>query len=258
MKLSDVEKKLAHEIGFDESVCELVKQITGEQLQHFLATTGDQEYEESNGLSIAVQRENIGEIITKLQPELLPHGYRAFWSEFHHPETDKETDEIAIIQTTDSYDIIRLKMSDAANYDLFTDAIIAKLQNWEALCEFVVYGAAADWIALDLGTIPENICSFAEDVYEFCPDSVEQGIGLMEETDNPDFFAAARKLCPELSPQMQEKLTMEQNQLATMNIPEDLRKLLDSDSEHSTSTAMGIKLLAYKIQQSKALYLWWD
>jgi hypothetical protein len=258
MDLTDAEKDLAVAIGFNEFICELVKQLTGGNLQRLMATTEDHEQEETNGLSVAVHRENVERIIGQLQPVLLPHSYRSFWSERYEPNGMKQTDEIVVLKTTDSYEIIQLRRPDGANYDVFTDNIIAKLKEWEARCKFAIFGAASDWVAIEFQTLPENICRFAEEVYDFCPDSVEQGVGLMNEDDHPETFEAARKLCPELSLPMQEKLKEKQAEFAAMDIPVELRQMLNAGKGFSTPTDMGIRLLAYEVNRSRQLFLWWD
>lgn len=258
MELNAAENRLATAIGFDPIVCGLVKQHAGRSLERLIVEADDSQQKEANGLSVAVQREFVEEIIAELQPELLPHGYRAFWSERRAPNGLKLTHEVIVLKTTDSYQIIRFRRPDGANYDIFTDDIVAKLREWERRCQLSVFGAASDWVAIEFKTVPEDVCRFAEEVYEFCPDSVEQGVGLKEESDDPEMFEAARELCPELSPQMQKKLKQQQAQFGTMEIPAELRELLDSGAGFSTPTEMGIKLLAYEIKRSRQLFLWWD
>jgi hypothetical protein len=258
MDLNATENQLATVIGFDPFICGLVKRLAGGHLQRLMATTEDHEEKEADGLSVAVQREDVGRIIADLQPELLPRGYRAFWSERRAPNGRRQTDEVVVLKTTDSYQIIPIRRPDGANYGVFTHDIVAKLREWEHRCQLTVFGAASDWVAIKFETPPENFCRFAEEVYEFCPDSVEQGVGLMNESDNPEMFEAARALCPELSLQMREKLKAKQAQFAAMDLPAELRQLLDSGAGFSTPTDMGIKLLAYEIKRSRQLFLWWD
>lgn len=258
MDLNAAENDLATVIGFDPFICGMVKRLAGGTLQRLMATAEDREQKEADGLSVAVQREDIERIIANLQAELLPRGYRAFWSERCEPNGLKQTAEVVVLKTIDSYQIIQFRRPDGANYGVFTDDIVAKLREWESRCQLTVFGAASDWVAIEFQALPEDICRFAEEVYEFCPDSVEQGVGLMNESDDPELFEAARELCPELSPQMREKLKEKEAQFAAMDIPAELRQLLDSGAGFSTPTDMGIKLLAYEIKRSRQLFLWWD
>ena len=258
MELNADENHLATAIGFDPFICGLVKRLARGKLERLMATAEDRQEREADGLSVAVRREDVERIIAGLQPELLPRGYRAFWSERRAPNGLKQTDEVVILKTIDSYQIIELRRPDGANYGVLTDDIVAKLRDWQRRCQLSVFGAASDWVAIEFETLPEHLCRFAEEVYEFCPDSVEQGVGLKNESDDPEMFEAARELCPELSPPMREKLKKKQAQFSAMDIPAELRELLDSGAGFSTSTDMGIRLLAYEIKRSRQLFLWWD
>jgi hypothetical protein len=260
MELNADESHLATVIGFDPFVCGLVKRLAGGCLERLIIEVGDfrETQAEADSLSVAVQRESVERTIAKLQPELLPYGYRAFWSVRRAPNGLKTTDEVVVLKTTDSYQIIRVRKPDGANYGIFTNDIVAKLKEWERRCQLSVFGAASDWVAIQFETVPEHLCRFAEEVYELCPDSVEQGVGLKNESDDPEMFEAARELCPELSPQMRKKLKQKDAELEVVEIPAELQDLLDSGAGFSTPIDMGIKLLAYEIKHSRQLFLWWD
>lgn len=80
-------------------------------------------------------------------------------------------------------------------------------------------------------TSPKPICTFAQEVYEFCPDSVEQGVSLAYEVlDDPKIYNQAKRLC----------------QGTTFK------------SKYDQDTRQGIALLAYDMQKTNQLVLWWD
>lgn len=257
MPLSAAEKDLAAAIGFEEDVCETVKQHIGGTLERLTALNDEYESEPADGLSVAIDRQQVGALIGALQPELAPHGYRAFWSEIFEPNGLREGDEIAILKTSDPCFIIRLRRTDGGNYGVSSEDLLAKLKSWESRAQFEIYGAGPAWVALEFTSLPENICAFAEEIYEFCPDTVEQGIGLANEKDQPELFAAARELCPELSARMQQKLDEQNQRFQAMDIPPQLRAQLNSSS-FTTPTDMGIRLLAQHLKSSHELFLWWD
>lgn len=258
MELNADENHLATAIGFDPFICGLVKRLAGGKLERLMVRAEDRQEQKADGLSVAVQREDVERIIAGLQGELLPRGYRAFWSVRRAPNGLKQTDEVVILKTTDSYQIIEFRRPNGANYGVLTDDIVTKLREWQRRCRLSVFGAASDWVAIEFETLPEHLCRFAEEVYEFCPDSVDQGVGLKNESEDPEMFEAARELCPELSPQMRKKLKEQEAQFSDRDIPAELRELLDSGAGFTTSTEMGIRLLAYEIKRSRQLFLWWD
>jgi len=260
MSLTDAEKQLARAIGFDESVCELVKDHSGCPIERLVGFDDQFQRIEVEGLSIAVKHEDLGRIIGGLQPEIRPQGYCASWSKIYERNGAERSDEVAILKTTDDRAIIRVKRSCGANYGVSTDDLVRKLDDWQTRCEFEVIGAAPDWVSLEFATLPDDLCGFAEEIYEFCPDSVEQGVGLMQECEHPEVFEAARKLCPTLSNRMREKLEADRQRFTElMKERPEVRALFESVANApKASTGMGIRLLAYHLHTSRELFLWWD
>jgi hypothetical protein len=241
---------LARELDFDVDICE-------QAAWHGPIARVDGVGEEI-GLSIAVKDGEAAErVMTNVQARLPARGYRAFWSERLAADGMKESDEVVILRTTDPNAIVRMKRSDGANYGISTEDIPARLRAWESLCSFDIVGASTSWVALQFRTLPEKICAFGEEVYLFCPDSVEQGVGLQREKDNPGAFAEARRLCPKISPVLGERLKEEMEQAFSEEIPEALRSMMGEAMDASASE-MGVRLLARELGRTRYLFLWRD
>lgn len=132
---------------------------------------------------------------------------------------------------SDPFALIRSAETDASNYDLDTDAIIAELARWQKLCSFDITGAEHDTVEIKFNTLPADMDTFVDDLYEFCPDLVDQGTGCVQEMI-------------EAAEETGEK------------IPDGMQKLIegiDFDDEN-----YGLKILKREIQQKKAVTLWWD
>jgi len=127
----------------------------------------------------------------------------------------------------DSFDIIRKAQTGAPNYDMDTQAIITRLQEWQGLCKFEIVNAGRDTIDIKFETLPADMDAFARDVYDFCPDLVDQGTGCVAE----------------MIEEMDE-------------VPPAMQKLIDGiDFEDED---YGIEILKREIQLKKGLQLWWD
>ena len=263
MGLTTAERRLNTAIGFDEDITNLIKDTTGRSLRRLRAVAGPTtdvvRYEDTAGLSVEVSREESMSLLNELQPQLLPRGYRAFWSEIFRRNGGSLSDELAVVKGADDMEIIRLRCTNGSNYGVETEDIILRLQSWRSRCQFQVAGSSGSWIAVIFATLPADLCMFAEEVYEFCPDTVVQGVGLKREADSPEDFKAARELCPNLSETMQRKLDEEKSRFQAMDIPAEFRAMLEpGGSGFTTTTDMGIRLLALELQRSKQLFLWWD
>ncbi|CEG11029.1 conserved exported hypothetical protein [groundwater metagenome] len=179
VSLSLQDKELAERIGFDEQVLLIVKKDSKVQLQQLTGFNENGTKTKVNGLSINAPYEKSEQLVFKLRPKLRPKGYMVFLSEVNFG-IDNKPDEIAILKGTDQYDILRIKWTNGINYGIENKDVIDKLKEWEKRYPFEILGADFDWIEAEFKTVPEDMDSFVEEVYEFCPDIVNQGINTFE------------------------------------------------------------------------------
>ncbi len=95
-------------------------------------------------------------------------------------------------------DVIRDAETNGINYGHTTDDVIAKLTDWDARHGVTINAAKMDSVDFTLSEIPKDLDAFAREVYAFCPDTVDQGFGLMCEDDaepNPDNPNCMAHLC---------------------------------------------------------------
>lgn len=131
----------------------------------------------------------------------------------------------------DSLAAIREAGTAAPNFDLDNDAIVNHLAHWQSLCEFKVTAAAGDRANIEFITLPADMDAFVRDLYEFCPDLVDQGTGCIHEM-------------VEAMEEMGE------------DIPPETARLIEgidlSDENY------GFEILKREIINGKKLTLWWD
>jgi hypothetical protein len=127
----------------------------------------------------------------------------------------------------DPFARIRRAGTAAPNYDLDTADIIARLTKWQSLCAFIVTRAEPDAVEIAFTTLPADMDAFARELYDFCPDLVDQGTGCVREM------------------------------LETMDDPSPETKALiegvDFDDED-----YGVEILKREVQREKGVTLWWD
>ena len=131
----------------------------------------------------------------------------------------------------DPFAMIREAGTAAPNFDLDTDAIIEHLTKWQSLCSFTVTAAGGDRADVEFATFPEDMDAFVRDLYEFCPDLVDQGTGCVHEMV-----------------EMMEETGEE--------LPPEMKKLIEgvdfSDENY------GLEILKRELLQRKNVQLWWD
>jgi hypothetical protein len=94
---------------------------------------------------------------------------------------DNEKDKVAIVNTADKYEILRETGTDGINYDIDNDSVISIVKTLDAKYELTLAGCGLDWCLFYIGKNPDNWNAMAKEVYNVCPDVVDQGTGTVED-----------------------------------------------------------------------------
>ncbi len=132
---------------------------------------------------------------------------------------------------TDPFDEIRKAGTSAPNFDLDTDAVIEHLTKWQSLCSFTVANAQGDRVDITFTTLPADMDAFVRDLYEFCPDLVDQGTGCVHE-----MVEMMEETGEEMDPKMKELI----------------------DGVDFSDENYGLEILKREIQRASSVTLWWD
>ena len=131
----------------------------------------------------------------------------------------------------DPFSAVRKAGTAAPNYELDNAAIISHLTQWQPLCDFEVKEAKGDAIDIEFNTLPKDMDAFVRDLYEFCPDLVDQGAGCVAE-----MVEMAEEMGEELDPEM---VTLIEG--------------VDFSDEN-----YGLEILKRELVSRKSVMLWWD
>jgi hypothetical protein len=126
---------------------------------------------------------------------------------------------------------IRQAGTSGPNFDIDNAVVLAELTRWQSLCTFTVTAARGDGADIEFTTLPKDMDAFAQDLYKFCPDLVDQGTGCLHE-----MLEAMEEMGEEPSPSMLE-----------------LAEGIDFSDEN-----YGVEVLKREILQKKSVSLWWD
>ncbi len=88
--------------------------------------------------------------------------------------------ELVIGPGESQFDILVIAASNAINYGKETGDLIKQFQAYDRLCGIDILQAETDTVVIQLKHNPPDIKAFAKDVYAFCPDIVDQGVGTVE------------------------------------------------------------------------------
>lgn len=279
--LTSEEENLAEISRFDRTVLQQIKAVTQAKLEQLEGyDPGEGRFRKPiklAGVSVAVSKEKLYSTVEELRTKLPPGYFIAVVNNYQESGLSLPS-SIAILKTRDRYDLLRIRHTSAANYGLSTHDVIAKLKVWEQQSEFDIVEVASDSITLSFRSLPSSICAFAEEVYQFCPDSVEQGISLYyDPDDDAEVYQMSNRLCPQLSANYgqlkreRQKSEIQEN-IESLQINKDLNEadrqeqltfflsLLKEleDNQLDQEINNGIRLLAFEIHKTHQLNLWWD
>lgn len=177
--LTKTETELLNKLTFKTELLTELKSLTKTELKQLPAIdqeTGDvlddQFY---NGIFSETTEEKAVEFVTKLKTKYRENGYLIFVFE---GEDDKKN--VAVIKGTDDLEILHYRRTDGINYDLENEDVVKKISEWKSKYGLIVIGCSRDWLQIEFEKLPTDIDTFAQEVYEFCPDSVDQGVGTID------------------------------------------------------------------------------
>lgn len=117
------------------------------------------------------------------------------------------------------------------NYDVGNEDILNKLKEWHETLEIEVLEVTHDSVTIHFKSLPGNTKRFAQEIYEFCPDTVDQHFGCFDEMVES---------IEELGEEISEETKM-------------LIQGIDFSSDH-----YGLDLLEKALKINGRIQLWWD
>ena len=84
--------------------------------------------------------------------------------------------EVVVAPGTNQFDMLRIARTDAVNFGLETEQIIAMLKKWDARYGIDIVRANTDTVAMLFARMGD-VDKLARVIKKFCPDIVDQGVG---------------------------------------------------------------------------------
>ena len=176
VELSPHAEELAKSVRFDRQVLIAAKEESGASVYR-LVGYDEKDYQiMADGVAVLVPENRTDMVLDSLRRKLSPLKYMAFVVEMN---AGIKTDRIGILRGTDQYDILRVMHTDGDDYGISNEDVIERLKDWEKSSPFDIMGADNDWVELEFKTLPKDLKAFVEEVYDFCPDAVDQGPGTI-------------------------------------------------------------------------------
>ena len=130
--------------------------------------------------SVIVPRDRAGKLLEQLRGELGPNLVAFVGTTQWLGEEQPGGDELVIGIGASQFDMLRIARSDGVNHGLETEDLVRTLAGFDQRYGIDIFHAEADTVEFVLGRMPEDLPEFCQELYEFCPDIVDQGSGSVE------------------------------------------------------------------------------
>jgi hypothetical protein len=177
-----VNYETAMALGFTQEALNIIKQSSNNSYQQLSVTSIEDDSEvKVDGLVFNTTEQQGYGLVWKLQASLVPLEFLVYICD-QDMGVRKSSWKIAVIKGKDQFDILKVQQTNGINYDIENEDVISTLREWARRYPFTIIGAGFDWCELSFTSLPigEEMESFAEEIYEFSPDIVDQGAGSVE------------------------------------------------------------------------------
>jgi hypothetical protein len=157
-------------------------ELTGAQSKPFEGVN-DQSDAPTGGVVFSVPHEKVEKSLDQWRKDLLPRGAYLVRVD-NHFGINGGPDELLLLPTTDKYIVLAVVQTDGVNYGIMTGDIIEWLKDLEKTQPFDLTEAGLDFLACKFTTPLKDPKTLAKQMYDFCPDIVEQGTGDVEKLES--------------------------------------------------------------------------
>ncbi len=182
------EKHLCDSMKIDRSVLSELKKHTHEQAEPFHYSLSkmykaDHSVTELDpiclpGFVFKEEQSNTRRLIEELQEKFKQQGYYIFILEQNFGLGGK--DVMAILKTTDQYEVLQSVKTDGTNYNISNDSLIRIIKILDKKYSLFLISASGDLCEFKIGKEPDSWLELAKEAYAICPDIVDQGTGSVE------------------------------------------------------------------------------
>ncbi len=175
-QLTEDEKQYCYEAKLTEEEGLAFKSLTKSPLEKLEFEQEYSEGEKPNAIWSFTTEENARKLVLENLEKQRKNGNYIFISEIAHNEC-----KIGLTgSTSDPYKLMELAETNGANYDLDTSHIIEKYKKWDKEFGIIPIGIGFDFCECQIKNKNLDYKKLAKEVYEFCPDSVDQGTETVE------------------------------------------------------------------------------
>ncbi len=163
-------------IGLNDGL--FLKQLTGRPIEGYSFDEYDGGDKRAGGIRSMTGKKNAINIIHTHQSRAMSEGKL-----FYIGDAVSGDDECGLCltsKTNDPYKVMKFTKTNGVNYDIVTKDIIAKYKKWDKEFGIRIIAIGMDFCECEIINRDIDYTKLAKEVFEFCPDVVEQGTETVE------------------------------------------------------------------------------
>ncbi len=186
--LTSSEKKICDTLQLDTTIIQDIRTYNANLIEpfHYSLSKMYQDSQEIEldpiylkGLVFGEENSKSFDLVFKLKDQLKQKGYSIFVLE-NNFNLDNELDRIGVLKTTDKYTVLKQINTDGINYNITNDSLLKIIKQFDDKYSLELIGASGDWCEFIIHKEPNDWLIFAKEVYQVCPDVIDQGAGNLE------------------------------------------------------------------------------
>ena len=177
VSLTEEEKSLCEVIEYDQRLVLEIKEVTINNVDLIPEVDNDGVILDTKdeGICSLSDYRTAFDYVSNAKDKFRIKGYLLFFFE----DEDKRA-FLSMLKGNDDIKIVRWRQTNGINYNKDNSNITNKLLEWKQISEYEIIGVGIDFIDLKFLQLPKDLNDFANDVYTFCSDVVDQGYGEID------------------------------------------------------------------------------
>ncbi|TRZ45122.1 DUF4253 domain-containing protein [Robertkochia solimangrovi] len=123
-------------------------------------------------------------IIQDYSEELTETGHYMFLKNLEFDDNWNSLYDVTIVKAENQYDILKIMNTQGPNYDVTNEQVITKVKKWDEKVGLKIIVADEARVEAFISKLPDDLLNFTQEIYELCPDVIEQGYSDMDEMIN--------------------------------------------------------------------------
>lgn len=128
-----------------------------------------------------ISEEKAKQLVLKYHDVCKANGNYIFLKELDFDNEWNSLYDLTIVKATNQFEVVKLMNTQGPSYDVTNEMVINKIKKWDKQVGLQLIVVQEDRIEAQIDKLPKDLEIFTNEIYELCPDVIDQGYGGMDE-----------------------------------------------------------------------------